>query len=250
MVQSRLEKWLSKRIAARLEPLLALRNAIEARAGAVNALPAAARGVAHQLLEHFGSLDRATVVLPDDIRPLLRALKIFGVWFGRRSIYLPKMLRPEAASLRALLWSVWNKLEKTPPPPQPGLTSFANDANLSAPFLAAAGFRIVGGRAVRLDMLDRLEDELEKGTTSGARADTLLPKLVSLLGCSNEELKDVLSHLGWRIVDVADVGQGAASVWRKTRERQPRPRHRKQAEAKIAVRADSPFAELAALIRK
>jgi ATP-dependent RNA helicase SUPV3L1/SUV3 len=174
-------------------------------------------------------------------------LKIFGVWFGRRSIYLPKLVRPEAASLLALLWSVWHKLEKMPAPPQPGLTSFANDARLPSAFLAAAGFRVVGRRAIRLDMLDRLEEELEKGAASGAPADTLTPKLVSLLGCGNEEAQDVLAHLGWHNVEVADAGEVKVRVWRKARERQPR---RRQREPLVELRPDSPFAELAVLIRK
>ena len=46
----------------------------------------------------------------------------------------------------------------------------------------AAGFRVVGGRAIRLDMLERLEKELEKGAAAGTPAETLLTKLVSLLG--------------------------------------------------------------------
>ncbi len=249
-VQGRLDKWLGERIASRLEPLLALGNAIETRAGTVNALPAAARGIAHQILEHFGSLDRASITLPEDLRPLLRALKIFGVWFGRRAIYLPKMLRPEAASLLALLWSVWHRVDKMPAPPQPGLTSFVVDVELPAPFLAAAGFRVVAGRAIRFDMLDRLEEELEKGAASGAQAETLLPKLVSLLGCGNEELKEVLAQIGWRIVDVVDTGQGAARVWRKARERPSRPVRGRNKVPKVEIRPDSPFAELATLIRK
>jgi len=249
-VQVRLDRWLAERIGARLEPLLALQQAVDAKPGTPNALPAEARGLAHQLLENFGSLIRSMVSLPDDIRTLIRSLKVFGVWFGRRSIYLPKMLRPEAASLLALLWSIWNKLEKLPPPPQPGLTSFANDGNLSAPFLAAAGFRATGHRAIRLDILDRLEEELEKGATGGTRAEVLLPKLVSLLGCSNDELKDVLSHLGWREVEVVDAGKGAMKVWRKSRDGRLRRRIDRKKQATIEIRADSPFAELAALIRK
>ena len=246
-VQARLDKWLGERISLRLEPLLALSRAVEAKAGSANALPAPARAIAHQLLEQFGSLDRAAITLPDDIRPLLRSLKIFGVWFGRRSIYLPKLLRPEAASLLALLWSVWHKLEKMPAPPQPGLTSFANDARLASGFLAAAGFRVIARRAIRLDMLDRVEGELEKGAASGAPVETLLPRLVSLLGCGNEELLDVLAHLGWKSVEVEDTGQGKSRVWRKARERTPR---RRQREPQMELRPDSPFAELAVLMRK
>ena len=248
-IQTRLDKWVRERVAARIEPMLALRAAMEAKAGTSGALPAAARGIAHQLIENFGSLDRNALALPEDIRPLLRALKVFGVWFARRSIHMPKMLRPEAASLLAILWSVWNRLEKMPPTPQAGLTSFANDGNLPAPFLGATGFRLVGSRAIRLDMLDRLEEELEKGAASGAQAETLLPKLVSLLGCSNDELRDVLLLLGWHSVTVADAGQGAKTVWRKSRGRDTQ-RSARQAAPKVEVRPDSPFAELAALIRK
>lgn len=243
-IQARLNKWLSDRIAGKLEPLLALQRAVEARSGTANALPAEARGLAHQLLENFGSLNRHTVKLPDDIRAFIRSLKVFGVWFGRRSIYLPKMLRPEAASLLSLLWSIWNRLEKLPPPPQPGLTSFANDGNLPELFLAAAGFRATGHRAIRLDILERFEEELERGAAAGTRAEALLPKLVSLLGCGNDELKDTLEHLGWREIDVAEGGPDSTKVLRKSRE------GRRNVRATDEVRTDSPFAELAVLIRK
>ena len=65
--------------------------------------------MAHQLTENFGSLDRASLALPDKLGPLLRALKPFGVWFGQRTVYLPRLLRPDAASLLALLWGVWTR---------------------------------------------------------------------------------------------------------------------------------------------
>ena len=249
-IQRRLDTWLSERIASKFEPLIALRAATEAKPGAANALPAPARGIAHQLLENFGSLDRATVQLTPDIRPLLRVLKIFGIWFGRRSIYLPKMLRPEPAALLALLWAIWNRLEKLPAPPAPGLTSFANDGNLPPQFLAAAGFRLVGHRAIRLDILDRVEEALEIGAAGGAQSETIFTKLVSLLGCGNDELEDVLDRLGWRRVDVENSGQGATKVWRKLREHK-RPRRSYRNQARNADRSvDSPFADLAALIRK
>ncbi|MEI9993631.1 MAG: helicase-related protein [Rhizomicrobium sp.] len=257
-VQTRLEAFVQGRIATRLEPLLLLKAAAEAKAGTADALPGAARGIAHQLLENFGSLERARLTLPDQIGPLIRALKNFGVWFGRRSVYLPKMLRPDAAGLLALLWGVWTKPERIPAPPQAGLTSFVNDARLPADFLAAAGFRVIARRAIRLDMLERLEEELEKAAAAGVNAETLLPKLVSLIGSGNEELKAVLAEMGWQIVDVADTGNGVTHVWRKQMPRPPRaqkhrPREKrdhKPKEFKVEIRPDSPFAGLAALIRK
>jgi ATP-dependent RNA helicase SUPV3L1/SUV3 len=241
-VQRRLQDWLERRIAARLEPMLALRNAVEAKAGTKQALPGEARGIAHRLLESFGSLDFPRASLSGDRGAVMRALRPYGVWFGRRTVYLPKLLRPDVASLLALLWSVWTKERQVAALPRSGLTSFANEAGASAGFLAAAGFRIVGGRAVRFDMLERLEDVLEQGATGGATADALAPKLVSLLGCSNDELREVLAALGWQPVEVA----GAASVWRRRND----PRSTADREGKIAhkVRKDSPFAGLAGLI--
>ena len=108
--QARLEAWLAARIEARLEPLLALARAAEAQAGSETALPGEARGIAHQLAENFGSLDRdGSERCRKNWDRVLRALKPFGVWFGRRTVYLPRLLRPDAAALLALLWGVWTK---------------------------------------------------------------------------------------------------------------------------------------------
>jgi hypothetical protein len=100
---------------------------------------------------------------------------------------------------------------------------------------------MLGDRAIRFDMLERLEDELEKALSSGQDAESLLTKLVSLLGSSKEEARTVLAALGWRIVDVA----GASPVWRRTKEN---PRRMERAKAhKPAPNPHSPFAGLAAL---
>ncbi len=238
-VQARLEQWLAARMEARIEPLLALARAAEAKAGSDTALPSYARGMAHQLAQNFGALDRATLDLPEKSGPMLRALKPFGVWLGRRTVYLPRLLRPDAASLLALLWGIWTKQENLPGSPAPGLTSFPASGEPEA-FLQAAGFRVFAGRAIRLDMLERLEDELDKATASGLSAESSLPKLVSLLGAGNDEGKAVLAALGWRMVAVAD----APSVWRKAREKR-----RPAASVPSLPRKDSPFARLATLVK-
>jgi ATP-dependent RNA helicase SUPV3L1/SUV3 len=142
--------------------------------------------------------------------------------------------------LLTLLWGVWTKLPQLSGPPAPGLTSFATGGAPRA-FLHAAGFAVVGDRAIRFDILERLESELESATISGADAAALLPKLVSLLGTRNDEAKAVLAALGWRPVDVTD----APSVWRKTKEKRPRrPRTEQQPST------DSPFAGLKELIAR
>jgi ATP-dependent RNA helicase SUPV3L1/SUV3 len=238
-VQTRLDAWLAAQMEKKIEPLLALARAAEMRARSGLALPAYARGFAHLLAENFGSLDRDGLALPEKLGPILRALKPFGVWFGRRTVYLPRLLRPDAAGLLALLWGVWTKASQLTGPPAPGLTSFAHDGEPRA-FLHAAGFQLVGGRAIRFDMLERLEEELGKAAVSGADAAGLLPKLVSLLGTGNDEARRVLAALGWREVAVS----GAVPVWRKAKEKRRRPERQKPTPE------HSPFAGLKELIAK
>ena len=48
-------------------------------------------------------------------------------------------------------------------------------------------------------------DELEAALSSGTDAETLLTKLVSLLGASKDEARAVIAALGWREVAVADA---------------------------------------------
>jgi ATP-dependent RNA helicase SUPV3L1/SUV3 len=249
-LQARLDSWMTARITARLGPLLALRDAAEARTGTQSALPGEARGIAHQLAEKFGSLDRKTLPLPEKIGPQIRALRPFGVWFGRRTVYLPKLLRPDAAGLLTLLWGVWTKKEFPPAPPAPSLTSFAIDSSNESggndtASLQAAGFAVFAGRAIRFDMLERLEDELEKALASGSDAETLHTQIVSLLGSGKDEARSVLAALGWQTVEVA----GAKPVWRRVKERRPR-RHDPRARPKRPEPPpdpNSPFAGLAAL---
>ena len=244
-LQARLQTWVEVRIAARLGPLLALRDAAEARTGTEGALPAEVRGIAHQLAENFGALDRSSLkhALPERIGPQIRSLRPFGVWFGRRTVYLPKLLRPDAAALLALMWGVWMKKDAPPPPPAPGLTSFAVDRDRKQSSLHPAGFSVFGQRAIRFDMLERLEDELEQALASGTDAETLLTKLVSLLGSGKEEARAVLAALGWRVVEVAD----AKPVWRRDKEKHE-PRHRGRTRKPVPPPdPSSPFASLAVL---
>jgi len=245
-VQARLDKWLKEKIASRLEPLIALRNGTEAKAGSINSIPANARGIAYQICENLGTLPRSREEM-GDLRPLIRGLRPFGVWLGRRNVYMPALLKPEAARLLYLLRGIAQRIEQFPPAPLAGITSFAMDDGMRPDLLHAAGFRALGGRAIRLDMLERLEEELEKGAAAGTAADELLTKLVSLLGCDRESLDRVLTALGWQKVTVE--GETPVAVLRR-RPLPPRKHRHHRPQKPSAPRADSPFAELAVLVGK
>ncbi|HEY7978293.1 MAG TPA: helicase-related protein [Rhizomicrobium sp.] len=257
-IQTKLDAWLEQRIATRLEPLIALRNAADAKPGTPQALPAEARGLAHQLCESLGSLDRREATLPPDERAAFRELRAFGIRFARRSIYMPKLIRPDAASLLALLWAVKHKLTQIPPPPPAGLTSFEHERETPHGFIAAAGFRITGPRAIRIDMLDRLEQELEAAGTAGSTADVVITKLVSMLGTDRATLDAVLAALNWKRVEVAS-GETPTVVLRQVRQRpenrkpHPKNKHKHQhkpqrREQPVKIDPHSPFAGLAVLV--
>jgi len=142
------------------------KQAAPAVIGGAVPLTGLARGIGFQMVEHFGVLDRRQNA--KDVRALEQGdrsqLRRFGVRFGEFSLFIPSMLKPSPAELLAILWGVYNERfpndphPETPAPalPAPGLTSVPRDADLPAGFYSAAGFRVCGARAVRIDMLERL----------------------------------------------------------------------------------------------
>ncbi len=247
-LEARLNSWLFQHIDEKLVPLSALKRAADAKPGSRSALPAEARGLAYQLCQALGSLDRTEATLPPDERAAKRALRPFGARFGRRAIFLPRLLKPDAAALLALLWGVAEGLGCFPPLPAPGITSFEADASVPAGFLAAAGFRSIGYRMVRLDILERLEDELTAAAARGMTADEILPKLLSLLGCDRPTLEATLAAMDWCRMDVRSPQAARISVWRKRTVQGRRRSSGKNPHPTRQTGRTSPFAQLARLI--
>lgn len=201
--QGRLESWTKVHIANVLEPLLTLQSGEE--------LTGLARGVAFQLVENLGSMNRELIA--DDIKALDQEargqLRKKGVRFGAYSIFMPNLLKPAAANLILTLWTLSrpmddkdaNQFDGLPPAPAPGLTSMTVPADASREFYEAIGFRVSGPRAVRRDMLERLADVIrpiisERRYKGGFVID---PDMMSLMGCSAEEMAGILKGVGYRV---------------------------------------------------
>ncbi len=238
-VQARLEAFVAARIARVLQPLVALKHELDA-------LPNVVRGVAFQLCEGLGNLDRTAATLPVDLRAATAALAPFGVRIGRRSIYFSALLKPQAASLAALLWAVHARATHIPPPPAPSLTSFTMDGASPSAFLAAAGFRLITGRALRLDILERLETILSQAARANADADEAAHRIASLLGTGIEEVLVIARVLGWRRENAKSAETHA--TWKRLHRHEAKRGEKHRAHSKEPVSPNSPFAELAALI--
>ncbi len=212
-VQQRLDTWIAEIIGERLKPLAELKNADD--------VTGLARGIAFRLIENFGALKRETIA--EDMRqldqPSRGQLRKYGVRFGAFNIYLPPLLKPAPAELILTLWSLKNAVaagldpEKLPEPPRPGLTSASANPAIPEAFYRAAGYHLCGPRAVRMDMLERLADQIrpllawrktEIGQTpprgsSGDGGFIVTPEMMSVLGCSQDEFGNVLKALGFRL---------------------------------------------------
>jgi len=210
-VEQRLDLWLKSYIARLLGPLIALEEA--------NELTGIARGIAFQIAESLGVLDRARVA--QEVKGLDQeqrgALRRMGVRFGAYHLYLPQLLKPAPRALAAQLWALKHGgldikgLDDIPHLAASGRTSIPVDPEVPKALYRAAGFRVCGGRAVRVDILERLADLIRPaiayrpGTTPGepppGAADgdgfVVTVTMTSLVGCSGEDFSSILKALGY-----------------------------------------------------
>ena len=212
-VQARLQKFTDRHITTVLEPLIKLEEG--------EGLEGISRGIAYRLVETLGVLPRETVTeevkgLSQEDRAKLRAL---GARFGAFNVYVPALLKPAPTELRLLLWALAlqkeGKLDPAalPQPPGQGLTSANFDRSTPKGFYGVCGYRICGSRVVRIDMLERLADVIRdrvfwrprfpdeprpSGSFEGGGF-TVVPDMMSLVGCSGEDFLGILRSLDYRM---------------------------------------------------
>jgi ATP-dependent RNA helicase SUPV3L1/SUV3 len=186
-----------------------------------------ARGLAFQIYENLGSVSRHSVMR--ELRAVAQAdrtpLRRLGVRFGAFSIFLPALVKPAAARLKALLWAVHQGITEIPPPPPAGLTSLPSDPAVPAGFYEAAGFRLCGPRAVRIDMLERLGDIIRGKGQGGQMPEgfAVSNDMMSVLGCGEDDIAQVLRSLGFRDTKVKNEAGEETTQWSQRLKRHERP---------------------------
>lgn len=155
--QARLQAVVEGIIAERLQPLIELSLAEE--------VTGLAKGVAFQLTETLGVLHREPV--SEDIRQLDQEsrgqLRKYGVRFGAFHIYFPLLLKPAATEITRLLWLLHHdKMDEAEgwELPRAGLTSAPRAQAIDEAYYRVSGFHVCGARVVRVDILERLADQI------------------------------------------------------------------------------------------
>ncbi|MGA9951585.1 MAG: helicase-related protein, partial [Xanthobacteraceae bacterium] len=179
-----------------------------------------ARGVAFQLVEALGVLDRQRVA--EEVKgldqPARATLRKYGVRFGAYHVYLPNLLKPAPRTLAAQLWALKNEGAQTKGLDDllhlagSGRTSIPVDKEIDPGLYRTSGYRACGERAVRVDILERLADLIRPALSwregapgpkpPGAIAGggfVIFNGMTSLTGASGEDFASILRSLGYRM---------------------------------------------------
>jgi ATP-dependent RNA helicase SUPV3L1/SUV3 len=226
-VAARLERFVNHHISTVLKPLDDLSRAED--------LQGLAKGLAFQLVENLGVLFRRDVA--DDVKSLDQdgraSMRRYGVRFGAYHIFMPALLKPAPAELITLLWALKHDGLDKPgygdliPVLAAGRTSVVTDPSYERMFYKLAGFRFLGKRAVRIDILERLADLirplLQWKPGSPARPDgaydgrrfTTTTAMLSILGATPDDMEEILKGLGYR-ADSVSAEEAAAFLAAQT----------------------------------
>ncbi|MFN3549361.1 MAG: helicase-related protein [Mesorhizobium sp.] len=253
-VAARIDRYVAYQVETLLKPLADLKNAEQ--------LSGIARGVAFRLLENLGILNRRDIA--DDVKSLDQearaALRRLGVRFGAYHVFLPALLKPGPAGLLTLLWALANDGKEKPGfgdvvnALATGRTSLVVDTTFEKEFYRLAGFRLLGRRAVRVDILERLADLIRPALAwrpgTGARPEggydgaafVVTPAMMSILGATADDMEEILKGLGYRgeAKPAAEVKSKIASLDQAARAAAEAEAARRKAAAEAAA---APLAE-------
>ncbi len=210
-VQTRLDFWLKSHIERLLDPLFVLALAED--------VTGIARGIAFQLVEALGVLERQKVA--EEVKGLDQSaratLRKHGVRFGAYHIYIPALLKPSPRALAVQLWALKHGgpehgLENLQHLAASGRTSIPVDEKMPKLLYRTVGYCVCGARAIRVDILERLADLIRPALAwrvgsagkrpAGAldgRAFLVTGAMTSLTGASGEDFASILRALGYRM---------------------------------------------------
>ena len=187
-----LDSWIKEKINFTLKNLIDLKSLKEKNSSI--------RALAYQLYENNGVLKRELILdylkkLTQDERKVLRNL---GVKFGRYHIFLFKLFKPEAVSLRILLWKNYHQKFFDLKPPTFGLNFVEDSKFQDKNFMLLCGFESFNNIFVRIDILERLFVKIINSNPDGKGDIKLVPEMLNLLGCSKDNFLKLIKKMNYK----------------------------------------------------
>jgi ATP-dependent RNA helicase SUPV3L1/SUV3 len=146
-------------------------------------LGAAGRGLAYQLEQGLGTVlvaharEQVRELAPRDRSAFGRA----GVRVGQQVVFSARLLQPSALRERSLLCQA--EMGRRLEPPRSDAVSFLPSSEVSDATYAAMGFPVIGGRAIRADIVETVA----KRVAAGARP----AEIAQRLACYPDEVEPI-----------------------------------------------------------
>ena len=155
------------------------------------------RALAFQMYENNGiivrkEIDHMIKLIPKEER---KKLWDMGIKLGRYHVYLPKMLKPKAVTLRVSLWKLFFNLPSDTNIPKFGL-NFIEDKKLNKKFLLLCGFENFRYFFVRVDILEKLFISIIDKSVN--RKFKITAEMMNLLGCTKEIFNLLLNLMNYK----------------------------------------------------
>jgi len=162
------------------------------------------RALAFQLYENNGVLKRKNIEVMIKLVSKEERKKLWdmGIKIGRYHIFLPKMLKPKAVTLRTILWKIHNSIESNISIPKFGLNFVVNE-NFSENFLLLCGFERFKDFFIRIDILEKLFINIIDKTLD--RKFKISSEMMNLLGCSKENFYILMSLMNYKKAQEVDT---------------------------------------------
>ena len=174
---------------------------VEEQEQAPEPLSGAARGLAFMLFEGLGTVPSIQAAqqlrgLSETDKPRLARL---GLRFGVEAVYLPELLKPAQIELRALLWNLHHGESGVfHAPPPAGRVTVDMVEGVPDEFWLAVGYRRLGGRVMRVDMVERVALLVRNAAREGQFR--ISEEMLSLAGATRDQMAAMLLDMNCKIV--------------------------------------------------
>ncbi len=195
-LESFLKNWTNKHIESLLGDLINL-NKIKVENKFIRALN-------FQLFENNGVKKRSEIEeIINSINSNERKIVWkMGIKIGRYHVYLPKMLKPKAVSLRISLWKLFYQSLNKNKVPQSGL-NFLKNSKFDKNFLLLCGFEKFKNYYVRIDILEKLFIKILN--KSDKRKFKIDAEMMNLLGCTKEDFYELILCMNYKKTKETDT---------------------------------------------